>query len=288
MVKVKGVEWNHVVVLKEPEKHGMATLVRCAHCEKEFQGNAMRIRAHLLGNKRAAGVSGCPSCPAEAREQLRIIDQAKSLTKRKRETRSSRTTRGTTSSASDHSLDSAQQQQQQHVDLMASLQNGERTTTTTTTTTAVEHAFKSMIFQAGGLPVNFVNLSPFKPVPVMSPIDLETFFEGFGVRPETVAKIKEMGFTGQTFTSNLDELPSLLESIKQHCHLTLGEEWGIKGAAKKLQKDHLPVFTQPDVEKWPEPENGTANNCKEHKAELQWVEHPDKSKIEWEWNNNYN
>jgi len=70
----------------------------------------------------------------------------------------------------------------------------------------------------------------------MSPIDLETFFEGFGVRPETVAKIKEMGFTGQTFTSNLDELPSLLESIKQHCHLTLGEEWGIKGAAKKLQK----------------------------------------------------
>jgi hypothetical protein len=166
MVKVKGVEWNHVVVLKEPEKHGMATLVRCAHCEKEFQGNAMRIRAHLLGNKRAAGVSGCPSCPAEAREELRIIDQAKSLTKRKRETRSSRTTRGTTSSASDHSLDSAQQQQQQHVDLMASLQNGERTTTTTTTTTAVEHAFKSMIFQAGGLPVNFVNLSPFKPVRV--------------------------------------------------------------------------------------------------------------------------
>ncbi|CAM6079999.1 unnamed protein product [Sphagnum tenellum] len=285
MVKVKGLEWNHVVVLKEPEKHGMATLVRCAHCEKEFQGNAMRIRAHLLGNKRAAGVSGCPSCPAEAREELRIIDQAKSLTKRKRETRSSRTTRGTTSSASDHCLDSAQQQQQQHVDLMASLQNGERATTTST---AVEHAFKSMIFQAGGLPVNFVNLSPFKPVPVMSPIDLETFFEGFGVRPESVAKIKEMGFTGQTFTSNLDELPSLLESIKQHCHLTLGEEWGIKGAAKKLQKDHLPVFTQPDVEKWPEPENGTANNCKEHKAELQWVEQPDKSKMEWEWNNNYN
>jgi hypothetical protein len=28
-------------------------------------------------------------------------------------------------------------------------------------------------------------------------------------------------------------------------------------------QDHLPVFTQPDVEKWPEPENGTANNCKE-------------------------
>jgi hypothetical protein len=164
MVKVKGVEWNHVVVLKEPEKHGMATLVRCAHCEKEFQGNAMRIRAHLLGNKRAAGVSGCPSCPAEAREELRILDQAKSLSKRKRETRSSRNTRGTTSSASDHSLDSAQQQQQQHVDLMASLQNGDRITTTTTT--AVEHAFKSMIFQAGGLPVNFVNLSPFKPVRV--------------------------------------------------------------------------------------------------------------------------
>ncbi len=66
--------------------------------------------------------------------------------------------------------------------------------------------------------------------------DLGTFFEGFGVREETVTKIKEMGFTGKTFMSNLDELPSLLESIKQHCHLSVGEEWGIKGAAKKWQK----------------------------------------------------
>ncbi len=27
--------------------------------------------------------------------------------------------------------------------------------------------------------------------------------------------------------------------------------------------DHLPVFTQPDVEKWPEPENGMVNGSKE-------------------------
>lgn len=67
-------------------------------------------------------------------------------------------------------------------------------------------------------------------------IDLDTFFDGFGLRPETVLKIKEMGFTAKTLMSNLDELPSLLESINQHHQLTLGEEWGIKGAAKKWQR----------------------------------------------------
>jgi len=155
MVKVKGVEWNHVVVVKEPEKHGMATLVRCAHCEKEFQGNAMRIRAHLVGNKRAAGVSGCPSCPDKARQELRLVDEAKSLTQRKREARSRRSSTRTTMSSSapsDHSPDNSGQP----VDLMPSLQKGEKM--------AVEHAFKSMVFQAGGLPLNFVNLSPCKAV----------------------------------------------------------------------------------------------------------------------------
>ena len=66
--------------------------------------------------------------------------------------------------------------------------------------------------------------------------DLESFFDGFGIRPETISIIKEMGFTGKTFMSNVDEILTLLESIKQHCHLSLGEEWGIKGAAKKWQK----------------------------------------------------
>jgi len=72
---------------------------------------------------------------------------------------------------------------------------------------------------------------------------LESFFDGFGIRPETIGKIKEMGFTGKTFMSNVDELLTLLDSIKQHCHLTLGEEWGIKGAAKKWQKGRLLVFS---------------------------------------------
>lgn len=149
MVKVKGVEWSHVLVVKEPERHGMATLVRCVHCAKEFQGNAMRIRAHLLGNKRSAGVSGCPSCPEEAREELRLIDIAKSQVKRKRQDRTPRQPRAT--SSSDHSLDSAQQQ----MDLMVALQKGEKS--------AVEQAFRSMVFQAGGLPgVNYVNFSPVK------------------------------------------------------------------------------------------------------------------------------
>jgi hypothetical protein len=149
MVKVKGVEWNHVVVVKEPEKHGMATLVRCAHCEKEFQGNAMRIRAHLLGNKRSAGVSGCPSCPEEAWEELRIIDEAKCLTKRKREAR--RGLRATSTPLENGALDNGLQ-----MELMTSLQKGEKT--------AMEQAFRNMVFQAGGLPLNFVSVSPFKAV----------------------------------------------------------------------------------------------------------------------------
>lgn len=70
----------------------------------------------------------------------------------------------------------------------------------------------------------------------MASIDLDTFFDGFGLRPETVLKIKELGFTAKTLMSNVDELPSLLESINQHHQLTLGEEWGIKGAAKKWQR----------------------------------------------------
>ena len=67
----------------------------------------------------------------------------------------------------------------------------------------------------------------------MASIDLDTFFEGFGLRPETVRKIKETGFTATTLISNVDELPSLLEAINRHHQLTLAEEWGIKGAAKK-------------------------------------------------------
>ncbi|CAK9209130.1 unnamed protein product [Sphagnum troendelagicum] len=73
--------------------------------------------------------------------------------------------------------------------------------------------------------------------------DLELFFEGFGVRGETIAKVKELGFTSKAFTSNLDALPSIIVSIKQHsCHLTVGEEQGIKCAAKHWQKkENSPV-----------------------------------------------
>jgi len=67
-----------------------------------------------------------------------------------------------------------------------------------------------------------------------------------------------MGFTAKTLMSNLDELPSLLESINQHHQLTLGEEWGIKGAAKKWQREQM-FFAQPEDEKWPESED----TCKE-------------------------
>ncbi|KAH8938610.1 hypothetical protein BDL97_16G092900 [Sphagnum fallax] len=68
--------------------------------------------------------------------------------------------------------------------------------------------------------------------------DLETFFEGFGVKGETIAKLKELGFTSKAFTANFDELPLIVVSIKQHsCHLTIEEEQGIKCAAKYWQKE---------------------------------------------------
>lgn len=105
---MKGIEWNHVIVIKEPEKHGMATLVRCVHCDKEFQGNAMRIRAHLLGNKRQAGVTGCPTVPDEAREELRLIELAREQTQKKRKPGTVRGPQRGASSASDHSSDSAE------------------------------------------------------------------------------------------------------------------------------------------------------------------------------------
>uniref|UniRef100_A0A7I4F4X3 Floricaula/leafy-like transcription factor n=1 Tax=Physcomitrium patens TaxID=3218 RepID=A0A7I4F4X3_PHYPA len=99
---------------------------------------------------------------------------------------------------------------------------------------------------------------PWKDGIIMASIDLDTFFDGFGLRPETVFKIKEMGFTAKTLMSNVDELPSLLESINQHHLLTLGEEWGIKGAAKKWQLDQT-YAPHPEDEKWPESED----TCKE-------------------------
>ncbi|KAG0558897.1 hypothetical protein KC19_10G062900 [Ceratodon purpureus] len=227
MVKVKGVEWNHVIVIKEPEKHGMATLVRCIHCDKEFQGNAMRIRAHLLGNKRQAGVTGCPSVPDEAREELRLIEIAREQTQKKRKPVKSRGVRGA-SSASDHSSGSAE-----HFDgKTPSGRKGDRL--------SAQH---ELLLRMSSM---------------FASIDLDTFFDGFGLRPETVLKIKEMGFTAKTLMSNLDELPSLLESINQHHQLTLGEEWGIKGAAKKWQREQV-FISQPDDEKWPDSED----TCKE-------------------------
>lgn len=86
----------------------MATLVRCLHCDKEFQGNAMRIRAHLLGTKRQAGVTGCPTVPDEAREELRLIEMAREQTQKKRKPLKTSNHRRGTSSASDHSSGSAE------------------------------------------------------------------------------------------------------------------------------------------------------------------------------------
>jgi hypothetical protein len=53
--------------------------------------------------------------------------------------------------------------------------------------------------------------------------------------------------TSKVFTSNLDELPSIILSIKQRsCYLTVEEEQGIKCAAKHWQKGiHLLPQSEP-------------------------------------------
>ena len=146
MVRVKGGEWGHVSVVKEPAKHGMAWHVKCSHCGKVFQGNAMRIRSHLLGHPEK--VSGCPACPPEAREELRLSYLAKSQVERKK--RRGRTLK--TSRASQQNLENAQRK-----DCMIDMQRkGDKL--------SMEQAFRSMVFQAGGIPAKFVTLSPIKPV----------------------------------------------------------------------------------------------------------------------------
>jgi hypothetical protein len=244
MVRVKGGEWGHVSVVKEPAKHGMAWHVKCTHCGKVFQGNAMRIRSHLLGHPEK--VSGCPSCPPEAREELRLSYLAKSQVERKkRHNRSLKGRENVIGGNGGGALVPFQRKEEGGV--------GEKRD--------VELALRSMVFGGG---VGLIGYSPLKSaMPNGDVADLEYFLDGFGIRAETIAKIKEMGFTGKTFMSNMDELLTLLDSIKQHCHLTLGEEWGIKGAAKKWQKEHAILNPQPELEKWPDSENKAAPVCKE-------------------------
>ncbi|XP_024357504.1 uncharacterized protein [Physcomitrium patens] len=251
MVRVKGGEWGHVLVVKEPAKHGMAWHVKCTHCGKVFQGNAMRIRSHLLGHPEK--VSGCPACPAEAREELRLSYLAKSQVERK-----NRQNRSFKASRTSHQ----RRKDAQQGDPMLDPKHTEEKL-------AVEQALRNMAFQAG-LPVNYVNHSAIKSTvsDTGDLADLDFFLDGFGIRAETIGKIKEMGFTGKTFMSNVDELLTLLDSIKQHCHLTLGEEWGIKGAAKKWQKGHGIINSQTELEKWPDPEFKSAPGCKEEVLSL--------------------
>lgn len=146
MVRVKGGEWGHVSVVKEPAKHGMAWHVKCTHCGKVFQGNAMRIRSHLLGHPEK--VSGCPSCPPEAREELRLSYLAKSQVERKKRQNRTLKTTTTTSSRERASHDSSQENNNTALQEQQLMQGKD---------VMVEQAFRSMVFQAGGLNAN---LSP--------------------------------------------------------------------------------------------------------------------------------
>ena len=56
MVKQKAFEWDHVTIVRKPDK-GMP-VVQCKHCQHVFVGGPFRIRAHLLGTK-GFGVDKC-------------------------------------------------------------------------------------------------------------------------------------------------------------------------------------------------------------------------------------
>jgi hypothetical protein len=56
MVKQKAFEWDHVTIVRKPDK-GMP-VVQCKHCQRVFIGGPFRIRAHLLGTK-GFGVDKC-------------------------------------------------------------------------------------------------------------------------------------------------------------------------------------------------------------------------------------
>ncbi|CAK9209138.1 unnamed protein product [Sphagnum troendelagicum] len=122
--------------------------------------------------------------------------------------------------------------------------------------TAVEQVFigNELLFQARAVRlVNFfsVSLSASQTPGAPPAPDLETFFEGFGVKGETIAKLKELGFTSKAITANFDELPLIVVSIKQHsCHLTIEEEQGIKCAAKYWQKGIIKMMAV--EQKWKE------------------------------------
>ncbi|KAH8938608.1 hypothetical protein BDL97_16G092900 [Sphagnum fallax] len=174
------------------------------------------IRSHLLGDKCSA-VSGSPSsCTEDTMEELHINvdDKAESqLMKRKQE---EKTEGGVIEASSKKSCENG-------TDNRLRMKGKEKMT-------AVEQQ------QPPGAP----------PAP-----DLETFFEGFGVKGETIAKLKELGFTSKAFTANFDELPLIVVSIKQHsCHLTIEEEQGIKCAAKYWQKGIIKMMAV--EQKWKE------------------------------------
>jgi hypothetical protein len=55
-----GLEWKHVSIVREGASQNQP-LVECYYCQKQFHGGATRIRAHVLGDRPAVGVSKCLS-----------------------------------------------------------------------------------------------------------------------------------------------------------------------------------------------------------------------------------
>lgn len=66
-----GAEWKHVTVLELRQKQ--QPKVKCLYCDKVYIGGATRIRAHILGNRPAAGVARCTKVQELAKEAFLTV-----------------------------------------------------------------------------------------------------------------------------------------------------------------------------------------------------------------------
>ena len=57
MPKEKGPEWQNVICCSDGGRDGNKPdnlpKVQCAHCDKTFVGGALRMRGHLMGDKKS-------------------------------------------------------------------------------------------------------------------------------------------------------------------------------------------------------------------------------------------
>jgi hypothetical protein len=86
MPKDKGAEWNHVTVVEDGGKKGIAyATVHCLYCDKTYSGGANRIRAHLIGGD--TSILKCGNVPDEVACAMKVLNEGKEKKDRDRKIR---------------------------------------------------------------------------------------------------------------------------------------------------------------------------------------------------------